>query len=185
MERFSDFFSDHPVKTHGRIENNRFQLIQIDFSIRQDLLIHLHGNDLSDQQFCFRIPLFHGAFQRQRVFFNDRSVDMSTGMDMNAGFLDLVFLMSGSYTEKIGNGDGIRGSESDSECTCLFEVFSRFMLAEYNDDLVRIFLCASGCIHGIGNTILVVGCNNEYCFRCNNCFLTFKFHLWAPFFDQV
>lgn len=101
MECLPDHRADYPVGIGAHIKHNRLHLIRIQLSICQHGFICEHIHDLTDQNPGLFIPGPAGTLQGNRIFFNDRRIDMRSLLYMYSCCLDLVDLSPGLYAEVI------------------------------------------------------------------------------------
>ena len=70
-----------------------------------------------------RIVIIAGTFtfQGDQEFFDNRGIDMTTLVDMAAGFFDFILVVPRFYAKIIGNIDSILGSKGDGKGLGVFE----------------------------------------------------------------
>ena len=120
--------ADGAVRAGADVEDDRLEFIQVDVAVGEDLFIGLHGNDFADEDARFVVPALHFTFQSDRIFFDDRRIDVRRLVDMDAGLLNLVDFVARFHAEVVGNDDRILGGESNGEGLGLLHVVRRLVL---------------------------------------------------------
>ena len=121
------------------------------------------------------------AFKSYGIFLKYRCVDLFTSYGMEAGLFDLVCLLAGFDAKIIGDEDGIRRAEGHGEGAGLFKVFGGLVFREHESDFPCVALHAPGSVHGIRDTVFVVGAEDENSFWRNGALVALEFDGYTLF----
>ena len=121
MEGLAYDGTDQAIGHGSDIEDDGLQFVVVDFAVRQDRFISLLGYDFAHKDACIIIIAGTFTFQGDQEFFDNRGIDMTTLVDMAAGFFDFIHVVPRFYAKIIGNINSILGSKGDGKGLGVFE----------------------------------------------------------------
>lgn len=166
-ERLPHFFAEDAVGVGGGIIRNRLDFSQIDLSVFiENVFVRTRIDDFpNDVRAAVHVGAAFGetAFERERIFFEHRGVDVRTFENVQPGFRDLVRkLVSADDAEKVGYGFRLARTEAHRKGFALFDVFRCFVArTEANRDFVLFPLAAPRGVHRVDRSVFVVCGDDE------------------------